>query len=144
MSSTHTVYVGPYAEWLLDRNLNGRTDELVDILGYEGERRGPDMLEVNIGHSGLPRLKRDGRELWCLCCHPYFDKYMIEEYAVRPPRNFAWGSYDARNSVLDLSQIDRAAEVSWFESTYGRRLSWLAGLLGIPPMVRWGVVSYES
>jgi hypothetical protein len=136
MSSTFIVYVGPYAEWILQQEL-GRTPEVAAILGYE--TGAPDELEINDGCAGLPKVARGGEECWCLCCYAYFSSYSVS----KPPRKLIWAQGD-KDGVLELSRADPAKEIAWFESTYRKRLERLADHVGAGPVLGWGVVSYTS
>lgn len=137
MSSTLIVYVGPYAECLLPQNVNGRSEELADILAFETSA--PDELEINCGHNGLPRVTRGGGEFWQLCCYAYFSSYSVS----KPPRQLIWAQGEG-DRVLDLSRIDPAEEIAWFERTYRQRLGRLADYLGARQALCWGVVSHTS
>jgi hypothetical protein len=134
VSSTFVVYVGPYAEWLLQQDL-GRSEEVAAILGFE--TGAPDELEINEGYTGLPKVARDGRQFWRLCCYAYFSSYSV---AV-PPRKLRWVQGD-EDGVLELSRVNPAEEIAWFESTYRKRLDRLADHVGARPVLCWGVVSY--
>jgi hypothetical protein len=125
------VFVGPCAEWLVPRERtsadvddNPLLEELKQILGFvcsEGE---------------LPVVTREGEEF------VRFTFYPAELRGKHPRRDLSYtnaGSLDWDVTAVELSDVDRAAEVRWFASAYKAELRQLTAHFKSEPRLNWSL-----
>lgn len=131
MSTSVIIHVGPYAELLAPED-QARDHDLLNqaietgCLNHNLEQR----EKVTIGDKTFARA----------CFAPYASEDSPPEH--RPPRPLHWsGNYWQQDvGVVDLTEVDRAAEMAWFEQTHAEALRLLAQSYGVPVRIRWGVM----
>jgi hypothetical protein len=127
MSLSVTVHVGPYAELLLPEER-----------AHVAEALGEFMDSVNHNLENPPTVEIDGEKLVRVCFAPFFSRYV----PLQPPRQMHWdgGGGPANSNVVDLTDVNVADEVAWFEREFAEFLRAVADAYGQPARVRWGVV----
>lgn len=123
MSVSACLYVGPYALWV------------------DADPPGEDVLPWDVLSGHWSSMTKE--------LQVAFSKGSVRGFCVVPsstaPRaggptrtmeslNF-WGY-----AALDLSDIDREAEVEAFRRAYERELAEMAAAIGSEPVLRWGVI----
>jgi len=126
-----TVHVGPYVEFLVP----------------EGHSVNHDLLEVALESCGFNHnlefaetIVSDGVKHGRDCFAPYYSRNSPDNH--KPPRSmhFSDNSGEKQVSALDLTRINVAEEIAWFERTYAAELKALAEGYGVPMHIRWGVM----
>jgi hypothetical protein len=143
MSSTFFVHIGPYAEWLVKpRTTYHRAQDLeVDCaLGWTDrldEIVSKGKLTVNInGMSYPPSVLTAEGEYVRVCGYPVGSAGL---------RRMSWSENNTELAVMDLSEIDRAAEMEWFARTSALELSALSEYFNRPVhAIRWGYVGHRG
>src|SRR5262245_57143371 len=128
MSKSASLYVGPYAMW------EGLRPPGQDVLPW-------DVFEGWWSSvTGVIEVEFGGGQVRAFCVVP------SQEYP-RPggPKHMAvYMNSGEWYAALDLSGIDREAELEAFRRTYEQELRGMAEALGREPVLRWGVIyGYE-
>ncbi len=132
MSRREKLFVGPYADWE-GGVMNFETDDprLYALLD-------DDLVEVLDWNSGLAGWSW-GKD----CCMPLQPRPSCPRW----PMAFEWVSGrlcpGGMECVSDWTTLDRDAEIAWFATAFAEELGRIAELVGHPPRLRWGLVSWE-
>ena len=152
MSSTFSIHIGPYAEWLVSGDL---TVTWENHLGDEFEARlatvwtealdpivERGMVTVNLnGMYDPPQVVVDGHEHFRVCGFPSSQA----NAGGSLPRRMGWDEDDSEFHLVDLSGIDREAEMAWFARTFKPGLDALSEYFKTPiHAVRWGYVGIHG
>jgi hypothetical protein len=134
VSVIFTVYIGPYAEWLLAK-VPAYPEELSSLLTEQEPR-----LDSNGGKP--PRITVGGAQHYQVCWYPSFP----EHSAMRPPRPMDWSDWDCKRTeaVVDLGGVSMTEEIAWFAQICAGQLAALVRYYGKPFHVRWGVLTYAQ
>jgi hypothetical protein len=129
-----SLFVGPYAEWAVPVG-KGPVPETPEWAWFH-ERMVVD-LQMNLGE--LPELERDGGRYHLYRLMP------SEERPGAPGRSMYFGGKASLGfGALDLTEVDRRAEVRWFAEAFCAELRQLADHVGAEPALRWGAVKWVS
>jgi len=129
MSQWSTVYLGPYAEWLLKPGQQLSSDLAERLEG---------ILSRNVAISDAPKVKVGRVSHRQVCYRP------SGERAGRPSRPMSWGGDPIEADVTDLSDVSPQEEMEWFSQAYATELGALADCYKKPPRICWGVISMVS
>jgi hypothetical protein len=136
MSTRPNVVIGPCAEWLVPRE---RTSDCVDDHPILEELR--HVLYHVKSEGELPVVTRDGAE------YVLFAFWPGEQRDGHPDRDL-WhsnsGSLGWHVAAVDLSKIDRRAEVRWFASAYKVELKRLTAHFGSRPQLSWSLHAWMA
>lgn len=126
MAMPPSLYLGPYAEWLV-------TENEVDDRYYDlPARSDPWVLKDNAGQR--PGLTVEGVERSRLAVMP-------NEPRAGYPDLVDVCDFHA-SEVRDVRGVAYEAEIGWFAETYRGELAEIAAHFGRPPVFRWGLVYY--
>jgi hypothetical protein len=125
MSSSASVYVGPYAVWAGEGGFPRQDGELVTF----------ETLGDYFGEDGTAEVEYDQGDVKTVIYVPNDDR------PGGPRRTVSYGSYPPGGcAALDLRGIDPDAEVAAFRKAYAKELAELTAAAGREPMYRWGLV----
>jgi hypothetical protein len=136
MGMFNELFVGPYAAWRVDvpeteedfirtaawQSIVG--EGVLDWKNYLGDHPGTKRCAAEHGHHVfMPRSERPGKP-------------------QRPMRFGDKGCFGLE--ILDLTDVDRQAEIAWFADKFRPELRKLAEYFGSEPLLRWGAVESIS
>jgi hypothetical protein len=140
MSTIFSVYLGPFAEWL------------VPEAKYEKAREKWQALihEFQAGEGGCLDFDQDsymnevviGRKLFIRECWTAY-LGLASTRSGPPPRSFHWDATDDKG-VWEFSGFDIEQEKRWFQEAFAQQLKQLAEAYGAEPTIKWGVVTKFS
>lgn len=125
MGVPHSVYVGPFAKFIVpegEPKAYPPRDESGEFLFWD------DLIFDN----GLD-WPRPAGSVYCFMPE-------VEMRPGYPQRKLHF--FDFIDGV-DLTSVDRSAEVEWFAATYAPELSVLASHFGTGPSLHWGLVAWK-
>jgi hypothetical protein len=131
MGVPQSVYIGPYAEWVV------RPDEPSPELEAvaAGELLKGWGLARAWGRSYPPEVEVDGVVCQRFCFVP------DDERAGQPRRQMY---YFEAGAVEDLREVDFQAEMEWFTQAFRNELRALEKYYNRPPRTGWGLVTWLS
>jgi hypothetical protein len=130
MSRMINAFAGPYAEWLIPRDCTSNWVNELPILEATGG------LSYVACQGELVTVIIDGVE------QVRFTFWPDERREGCPARDFYHGSFGWHAATVDLSAVDRQAEVRWFAKTFKEDLKQLAAHFGSEPQLRWGMLAW--
>jgi hypothetical protein len=127
MSVYQNLYVGPYAEWLVQA---GEDDyDLLEELVHPA-------LRSNTGQDGIPEVRVKG---------VYYRRHCFIPRVKRLKKPQRCMDFDETVvAVEDWNEVDRQAEIDWFAKAFEKELNALASHYGREPHLRWGMVAWLS
>jgi hypothetical protein len=121
-------FVGPYAVWLVPE-------------GQKPEPPWDDEEEILWRQHYLgsfPTVEQGSRRFERHC-------YMPRQRRPGLPRAKMWAGGDGPGTEdHDLTEVSPQAEIEWFATAFESELRTLADYYGVPPTLRWGLVSWIS
>ena len=152
-----TLYVGPYAEWLVPVERDGLWPAPTNPRSSKGVRSEEDKSWDRLLDGGqlgwtfnegedMPQVEVQGRQFVRYCAVP------LEARAGQPDRPLLLagdglgppGGSEPQQMATDLSALDRQAEVEWFRAAFATELDEVVRLSGFAPSFRWGLVYWRS
>jgi hypothetical protein len=134
MAEMLNVYIGPCADWLIPRDRVSTVYWDHPILEELGS-----SLECVLCGGEFPVVTRDERE------YVRFAFYPREHRDGFPDRELYFGSWNPWTDVaVELSGVDRKAEVRWFAKAYKAELKRLATHFGSKPELNWSLHAWMS
>jgi hypothetical protein len=133
MSMRFSVYLGPFAEWLVSKNEYAKVREAWQALVVEFPMS-DGCLVVDSG-SGENEVVVGRKRFICECWTAYFG--LVSARSPAPPRKFHWsGSDDA--GVWEHPGFDTEEEKRWFLERFAQQLRQLAEVYGTEPSIKGG------
>jgi hypothetical protein len=120
MSISRTVYVGPYAQWLVKERVDRRA--LSNLLQSQDGALCSNALGLS---SEPPEVEAEGGSRLCYCFVP-------DAHRPRQPQRELW--------FIGPPEVKRNAEMDWFTSAFAPENQALAKFFAKPPTIRWGLV----
>jgi hypothetical protein len=152
MSSTFSVHIGPYAGWLVSGSLtvtweDGSGEEFEGKLATVWTEELDPIVErglVTVNINGMynpPCVVIKRREHFRVCGFPSD----LANTGGLLPRRMGWDEDDREFNVVELTAIDREAEMEWFARTFAAGLAALSDYFQTPAhAIRWGFVGIHT
>lgn len=137
MSSSLSVYLGPFAEWLVPEAKYADVREKWQALVEEFQVCETGCLDFD-PHSYTREVTIAGKRFIRECWTAFFG--LAASSAEPPPRKFSWYSFDDVGE-WEFSGFDTEGEKQWFRETFAHQLWQLAEAYGGEPTIKWGVVA---
>jgi hypothetical protein len=133
MSHIYTIYIGPYAQWMVPVGYHKKSQSPSSRAMFE-EIRGqvPCLTDSSDPPVVVQGKKQFTLECWVASFH--------RETRHLAPRQFSWSSSAPDLQITTFAGFDVEGELHWFRQTFDYSLEKLANYYGMPPAIHWGVV----
>jgi hypothetical protein len=135
------LFVGPYLEFLTPENDPHECPKELWGVWQKLRNNNSSVFRWNVGR-GSERVVRVGRRRLSQQCAVPVSKRR------NPPRVMYWEIgkalvYSGDGLTFDYLEIDREAEIKWFQEAYAEEFETLVRVFGMRPTSRWGLVTWK-